>query len=273
MTSPGTLNRTLHRAPRHPHAWIWLALALHLGVIVAWWLWGWVPGLACLFAVHMLFLWGTMRPHSRLFSPVLSRLPTPGNQVWLTIDDGPSHETEALLDLLDRHQAKATFFLVADRVAAYPELAREIVCRGHGIGNHSRSHPQAWFWALGPRRMAAEIDQTQAILGDITGVTPHWFRAVVGMANPFVAAPLRRNGLARVAWSARGFDGVRGETDMVVARIVADLAPGAIVLLHEGAPHGNNLAIIEGVLKAMHERGYTSVLPEDLSPEGTSCGA
>ena len=264
MTLPETLSRTLHRVPRHPHAWIWLALALHLGVIVVWWSWGWVAGLACLFATHMLFLWGTMRPQSRLFGPVLSRLPITQDAVWLTVDDGPSHETEALLDLLDQHAAKATFFLVADRAAARPALAREILRRGHGIGNHSCSHPQAWFWALGPRRMAAEIGRSQAILRDITGQAPRWFRAVVGMANPFVAAPLRKNGLARVAWSARGFDGVRGQPDEVISRIVGKLQPGAIVLLHEGAPHGNNLAIIEGVLEAMRERGYRAILPEKL---------
>lgn len=268
MTASETLNSAsnsaLHRVPRRPHAWIWLALALHLGVVLLWWWGGWMIGLASLFATHMLFLWGTMRPQSRLFGPVLSRLPTGENVAWLTIDDGPSQETRALLDLLDRYGAKATFFLVADRAAAQPELAREILHRGHGIGNHSRSHPQAWFWALGPRRMAAEIEQAQASLREITGRSPRWFRAVVGMANPFVSASLKKTGLARVAWSVRGYDGVRGEPGEVVARIAAGLEPGAIVLLHEGAPHGNNLAIIEGVLEAMRERGFSSVLPEEL---------
>jgi len=264
MTTAETQNCALHRVPRQPHAWIWPALALHLGVLLVWWRWGWAIGLVSLFATHMLFLWGTMRPQSRLFSPVLSRLPTEKNVVWLTVDDGPSHETRALLDLLDRHGAKATFFLVADRAAAQPELTREILHRGHGIGNHSRSHPQAWFWALGPRRMAAEIAQAQATLREITGQPPRWFRAVVGMANPFVSAPLKKSGLARVAWSARGFDGVTGQPGKVIARIVGDLEPGAIVLLHEGAAHGHNLAIIEGVLEAMRERGYVATLPESL---------
>ena len=112
--------------------------------------------------------------------------------------------------------------------------------------------------------MAAEIDQAQAILREITGQPPRWFRAVVGMANPFVSASLKKNRLARVAWNARGFDGVRGEPDEVVKRIVGRLQPGAIVLLHEGAAHGHNLAIIEGVLEAMRERGYATVLPENL---------
>jgi peptidoglycan/xylan/chitin deacetylase (PgdA/CDA1 family) len=267
MTSPGThrhkLQRhALHRIPRHPHAWLWLLLASQVIVVALWWQFGWQVGVPAMLASHLLLVWGTLVPQSRLFSPVLSRLTTQDKQVWLTIDDGPSHETEAVLDLLDRHDAKATFFLVADRAANYPELAREILRRGHGIGNHSRSHPQAWFWALGPSRMGAEIDRAQVTLRDITGKTPRWFRAVVGMANPFVSAPLKRNGLARVAWSARGFDGVRGEPESAIARITRQLHPGAIVLLHEGAAHGNNLAIIEGVLQAMGEQGYASVVPE-----------
>ncbi len=262
MTPEETQRHALHRSPRHPHAWWWLLLASQAGVAALWWRFGWHVGLPVMVASHLLCWWGVLVPQSRLFSPVLSRLPTHEKQAWLTIDDGPSHETAAVLDLLDRYDAKATFFLVADRAAAHPQLAREILRRGHGIGNHSCSHPQAWFWALGPRRMGEEIDRAQSTLRDITGQSPRWFRAVVGMANPFVSAPLKRNGLARVAWSARGFDGVRGEPDQVIARISRQLHPGAIVLLHEGAPHGNNLAIIEGVLVAMRECGYASVVPE-----------
>ena len=262
MTTPETQHRVLHRSPRHPHAWVWVLLASQVGVAVLWWQFGWRVGLPVMLASHLVLVWGTLVPQSRLFSPVLSRLPAREKQVWLTIDDGPSHETAAVLDLLDRHEAKATFFLVADRAASHPELAREILRRGHDIGNHSDSHPQAWFWALGPHAMRREITEAQETLAVLAGRPPRWFRAVVGMANPFVSAPLKRNGLARVAWSARGFDGVRGEPKQVVERITRQLHPGAIVLLHEGAPHGNNLAIIEGVLLAMGKHGYASVMPE-----------
>ena len=262
MTTPETQRHRLHRPPRYPHAWAWLLLASQLGVAALWWHYGWRVGLPAMLASHLLFWWGILVPQSALFSPVLVRLPLREKQVWLTIDDGPSAETGALLDLLDQHQAKATFFLIAERAVAYPEQAREILRRGHGIGNHSRSHPQAWFWALGPRRMATEIDQAQTLLHEITGQRPRWFRAVVGMANPFVSAPLKRHGLARVAWSARGFDGVVGEVDKVVSRIAGQLQPGVIVLLHEGTAHGNNLAIIEGVLEALDQQGYGTVLPE-----------
>jgi peptidoglycan/xylan/chitin deacetylase (PgdA/CDA1 family) len=250
-----------HRVPRHPHRWWVLLLASQALVAAAWWWLGWRVGLALALLSHAPFWWGILAPRSPLYTPVLNRLPGARPQVWLTIDDGPSDDTPAMLDLLDRHQARATFFLVGRNAQARPELVREIRRRGHGIGNHSHSHPQAWFWALGPQRMAAEIDTAQRALTEAGGSPPRWFRSVVGMTNPFVAAPLKRHGLARVAWSARGFDGVGCDPHKAVARIVRNLGPGAIVLLHEGAAHGHNPAILEGVLQALRQRGYATVLP------------
>ncbi|UKE47758.1 polysaccharide deacetylase family protein [Xanthomonas cerealis] len=256
-----TVPETLQRVPRHPYRWLPLALASQGLVAAIWWNWGWRIGLPALLASHAALVLPMFLPRAWLYAPVLSRLPGTAPQVWLTIDDGPSDDTAPLLDLLDRHQAKATFFLVGERATARPALVREILRRGHGVGNHSHTHPQAWFWALGPRRMAREIGQAQQALAAIAGTAPRWYRSVVGMTNPFVAAPLRAHGLTRVAWSARGFDGVACDPCATVARIARDLTPGAIVLLHEGAAHGHNLAIVEGVLQAMREKGLVSVLP------------
>src|SRR3546814_747229 len=143
---------SLHRVPRASSAWIWVLLAAHLAVVLAWWQLGWRVGLLLLVAVHLAFLWGALRPRSAMYGPVLSHLPVTDRRVWLTIDDGPSDDTPALLDLLEAHGAKATFFLVGERAAARPDLVRGIAARGHGIGKHSHGHPQAWFWALGPAR-------------------------------------------------------------------------------------------------------------------------
>jgi len=173
-----------------------------------------------------------------------------------------------VLDLLDAHAAKATFFVVGERAQSHPELVREMVRRGHAIGNHSATHPSAWFWALGPRRMDQEITRTQAILQDITGLAPRWFRAVVGFANPFVSAPLKRHGLTRVAWTARGFDAVIADPHKVLASIERQLRPGAIVLLHEGAAHGRNVETLGLVLQRLQALGYRSVLPEEFETAG-----
>lgn len=257
---------SLFAVPRRPHAWAWAALLLHAGVAAAWWWLGWGWGLALLVAVHLGFVWGTLRPGSRLFGPVRRRFPTARREAWLTIDDGPSDDTAATLDLLDAHGAKATFFLVGERAQARPDLVRAIAARGHGIGNHSHTHPQARFWALGPRAMRREVLACQQALAAITGVPPRWFRAVVGHANPFVHAPLREAGLSRLAWSARGYDAVESDPQRVSAAIARRLEPGAIVLLHEGAPHGRSVEIIAAVLAGLGRAGYRAVVPGGDGP-------
>ena len=254
--------RAAHRVPRRPHAWIAFAVAAHLLVAAAWIAWGWRAGLPALVLVHLAFVAATLLPNAALLSPVLSRLDTDARACWLTIDDGPSDDTAALLDLLDAHRAKATFFLVGARAAARPELVRAIAARGHGIGNHSQHHPQAVFWALGPTRIRREVLDCQRTLAAITGTAPRWFRAVVGHANPFLAAPLRAAGLARVGWTARGYDAVRDDVEAVAARICDGLSPGAIVLLHEGAAHGRCVAMVAAVLARMEDAGYRAVVPE-----------
>ena len=262
---PSTAVPAFHRPPRHPHAWWPCLLLSQLAVAALWWRFGWAVGVPAMLASHAVFWWGTLVPDSALFGPVLRRLPTRERVLWLTIDDGPSGETPAILDLLDAHQARATFFVVGERARARPELVREIARRGHGLGNHSASHPQAWFWALPPRRMRREIEATQATLRAITGEAPCWFRAVVGMANPFVSAPLRDANLARVAWSARGYDALNADPTDVVARIERQLQPGGIVLLHEGAKHGRNVETLARLLPRIHALGYRCVLPEEIA--------
>jgi peptidoglycan/xylan/chitin deacetylase (PgdA/CDA1 family) len=264
----------LARPPRHPHAWLAFLLASQALVALVWWRVGWQVGLPVLVATHLPFWWGTLKPQSALFCPVLTRLPTTERAVWLTIDDGPSAQTRDILDLLDARGAKATFFLVGERALQRPDDVRDIARRGHGIGNHSASHPARRFWALGRARMREEIVRTQHLLRDITGIAPRWFRAVVGMANPFVSPPLRELGLARVAWCARGYDAVAADPAAVVARIERGLRPGAIVLAHEGAAHGRNVETISLLLDRLDVLGYRSVLPEALeSPDPASLSA
>ncbi|HEY1033413.1 MAG TPA: polysaccharide deacetylase family protein [Pseudoxanthomonas sp.] len=253
---------TLHRPPRRPGLILGLLALSQVGVAWLWWRYGWALGLPVMAATHLLVVWATLYPRATVFCPALSRLPTDERVVWLTIDDGPSADTQAMLDLLDRHGAKATFFLVGERALAQPALVQAIRNRGHGIGNHSATHPDTRFWRLGPGALEDEIGRNQSILTAITGDTPRWYRSVVGMTNPFVGLSLKRHALARVAWSARGFDGVDCQPQQVLARITRDITPGAIVLLHEGATHGHNVAILAQLLAWLEVQGYRTVVPE-----------
>lgn len=231
---------------------------------------GWST-LGVMAAAHAVLLYATLRPNNRIFGPVISRFtPAQGNEVWLTIDDGPDPaDTPRLLDLLDAHGARATFFVRGDRARAHPDLVAEIVRRGHGLGNHTFHHPQATFWCLGPGRLRREIGGCSDTLRELTGRAPTLFRAPVGMVNPFVHAAAARSGLRLVGWSARGFDGVRAHASdpaAVVRRIMDALQPGGIALLHEGrrGPAGEavNVRAVAGLLAALDARGWRAVLPE-----------
>ena len=99
--------------------------------------------------------------------------------------------------------------------------------------NHTAHHRHD-FSFLGPRRYAAEIARAQAMLHGITGETPTCFRAPAGLRNPFLAPVLHRLGLRLVSWTRRGFDTRERDPRRVLDRLTRDLAPGDILLLHDG---------------------------------------
>jgi len=199
---------------------------------------------------HWLYLYPTLVPNSQLLGPVFTHFETREQELWLTIDDGPTADTPALLDLLDERGVRATFF-VKGKLADAAMLQR-IIDRGHTIGNHSYSHPSGTFWCLGPRAIEREIVQ---------GVESKLFRAPVGMKNPFVHPVLAKRGMRLIGWAVRGFDATRSDVDGVVSRIVPRLEPGAIVVLHQGREW--SLGCIERVIAEAQQRGYRFVIPDD----------
>ena len=239
----------------------WRGLLIHLPIILCLACGWWLAALVCFGLTGLVMSYGTLSPTTRLFGPVIGRIDRPG--VLLTLDDGPDPvTTPAVLDLLDRHEAKAVFFLIGDRVRRWPELAREIVRRGHVVGNHSQTHPSGSFWSLGPWRMWQEIANCQQTLTEVLGTAPVWFRAPVGHYNSFVHPALEALGLRLMAWSSRGFDGTDRNVAKVLARIRKNLRPGAIVLLHEAVP--TCMAVLEGTLQMLAERKLRVMPLEDV---------
>ena len=199
--------------------------------------------------IPALLLYGTLVPNAQLLGPVITCFESDANELWLTIDDGPTDDTLEILDALD---VKATFFVKGTLARQRPELTRAILDRGHTIANHSDTHPSAMFWCLSPRAIAREIDG---------GVSSHWFRAPVGMKNPFVHPALRRRGMRLIGWSVRGFDTVGDDVERVVRRIVPHVFPGAIVVVHQGRVM--SARCIPRVVGELRARGYSFVIPDD----------
>ena len=258
--------------------------ALHLGagaaVVAAPSVWPWA--LAAVALDHALVTATGLWPRSTWLGPNVRRLPDASaarREVSLTIDDGPDPEvTPAVLDQLDAAGARATFFCIAARAQAHPELCREIVRRGHGVENHSHAHSHT-FSLLGPRGFAREIARAQDALSQVTGQRPRFFRAPAGLRNPFLAPVLVDLQLELVSWTRRGFDTVRSDPADVLQRLTRGLRAGDILLLHDGhtartaAGRPVVLEVLPGLLKRFASDGLAPVTLAQALPSPLLQGA
>lgn len=226
-------------------------------------LWAQAPltGVAILALSHALLLIGTLAPNVQWFGPVITCFEPRGKEVWLTIDDGPGDDTAAILEVLAVRNAKATFFVKGMDAQRNHERLKEVVAHGHTIANHSHTHPSGTFWCLPPSRIEEEIDGCNAVLAEVTGERPRWFRAPVGMKNPAVHPLLARRNMRLIGWSVRGFDALRDAPDEIASRVVARTYPGAIIVLHQGREWSARTAA--RVIEALQQAGYTFVVPSD----------
>ncbi len=212
-----------------------LHLGAALGTLAAPALWPWAVG--SLVLNHVVLTVAGLLPRTTLLGPNLTRLPGPSQtrrELALTIDDGPDPEvTPRVLDLLASAGVQASFFCIGRRARQHPELCREIVARGHRVENHGDAHSNA-FSLFGPGRMRADIAAAQSTLADITGQAPLFFRPTAGLRNPFLEPVLAGLDLQLAAWTRRPYDTRDGRPQRVLQRLTRGLAPGDILLLHDG---------------------------------------
>jgi peptidoglycan/xylan/chitin deacetylase (PgdA/CDA1 family) len=232
-------------APRH-----WRAIA---GVLVA---------------DHVVLAAASLWPRSSWLGANLRRLPAAAAQrgeIALTFDDGPDPDiTPRVLDLLDRHGARATFFCIGERARSHPEIAAEIARRGHRVENHTQTHPHL-FACYPPPALRREILEAQESIARASGLAPRLFRAPAGLRNPLLDRLLCRAGLRLVSWTRRGFDALERDPRRIARRLLAGLAAGDVLLLHDGSAarkRGGNPVVLEvlpRLLDALAARSLRSV--------------
>jgi peptidoglycan/xylan/chitin deacetylase (PgdA/CDA1 family) len=185
--------------------------------------------------------------------------PRDAPRIALTFDDGPSESTPALLEILDKHSVRATFFMVGRNVRRCPEIAREVRARGHEIGNHTDTHP---LLALrSPQFVQQEIAAAQKTIHLATGATPVWFRAPYGARWFGVGRAQQQLGLTGVMWTTIGRDWYL-PAGQIAALVRRKAANGAIFCLHDGrgvrtAPDiRTTLDAVQEVIPQLAARGY-----------------
>lgn len=178
--------------------------------------------------------------------------------IALTFDDGPDPATTPrLLAALAAADAKATFMLWGERVAAHPQLVRQVVSAGHAVGNHTHSHPN--LEGLTAAQVVAELSRADRAIEAASGVTPSFFRPPYGVVNAHVLAAANR---PAVTWRVDSEDWRTHDGERTYSRVLALVQPGDIVLLHDGLI--STAEILPRLLCALTEAGYTMVTVPEL---------
>jgi peptidoglycan/xylan/chitin deacetylase (PgdA/CDA1 family) len=222
--------------------------------------------------------YGAAHPRSQLFGRTICGTNSP-RKLALTFDDGPNPSiTPKLLELLDRYNAKATFFLIGRYVRECPELVQETVSRGHEVGNHTELHPNLLL--LNPTKVRVELRLCHDAIRSAIGTPPKWFRPPFGMRNPWVIPAARELGYRTVMWTLIPGDWQDKPAEWLIPRMkpIADRAQqnlgndathasgtGDMLCLHDGghrelnADRSRTLAALEHWLPRWRDLGLEFV--------------
>lgn len=202
---------------------------------------------------------------------VINRVDTNSKIVALTFDDGPElKNTTAVLDVLKKHNVKATFFLMGSKAEKHPMLVKRMAAEGHEIGNHSYSHPD--FNKKTIEDISDEITKTNEIIYKLTGQKPYLFRPPGGYLSYALVDYTKENNLTIAYWtyqqdSKDWRNGVKASR--IAAHIVKHIQPGQIIILHDGCPNGMETAkAMDILIPKLHSEGYEFVTMTELIKSG-----
>lgn len=201
---------------------------------------------------------------------------TTQKEIAITFDDGPGPLTPKFLDLLDKYDVKATFFMLGEQIKRWPEEAKEVVKRGQEIGNHTFKHTNyLHIWNEYRESVPLEADKkviqdliedmkrTQATILDHTGQKPVLCRMPHGVDRPWVNTAAREAGLILVNWSF-GADWVKKPIEELKEDYLEAIRPGAILLFHDGGSgREKSLVLVEAILEEAKKRSFKVVPLQD----------
>jgi peptidoglycan/xylan/chitin deacetylase (PgdA/CDA1 family) len=219
-------------------------------------------------------------PTSQLYGATICRVPEARGLIALSYDDGPNPRfTEPLLELLERHSARATFFLIGKWAEREPALAREVQAAGHAIGNHTFTHPTLALCSSGRvqeelRRCRDAIEGAGVTISEVDGaglMRPPW-----GRRRPGTLRAIRAAGYAPVTWSITCWDWRDRETAAMIAAHGLKASDGDVILLHDGVhtePAGDrsrSVAATGEILQRLTGEGYRFVTVPELVAAGSA---
>ncbi|QJB39913.1 polysaccharide deacetylase family protein [Chitinophaga oryzae] len=200
------------------------------------------------------YIRGAMNIRSGFFIKTVCAASTSENVVALSFDDGPeATHTPLILDILDKHQVKAAFFCIGKNIEGNAHLLQRIHAEGHMIGNHTYSH-DFWFDMHTSSSMGKDMEKMDTVTINATGLQPRLFRPPYGVTNPNLARAIKKNNYVPVGWSIRSMDTVATDENKLLQKIMSELHPGAVILLHDTC--SITASILPRLISAIKAEGY-----------------
>jgi peptidoglycan/xylan/chitin deacetylase (PgdA/CDA1 family) len=193
--------------------------------------------------------------------------------VALTFDDGPSPYTDRLLQILKDNDAKSTFFLIGNKVAANPAGAKRIADAGMEVANHTWEHPN--MTTIPPGDIPSQLSKANDAIQAATGQRPKLFRTAGGLINDNVLAAAKQQGMADINWDVIPFDWMNdSNTDATTYMLKTQIKPGSVVLFHD--TYSSTVDVVYQFIPVLKHNGYHLVtVSQLLGPRepGTSYGS
>ena len=235
---------------------------------------GMLAGAGALGAGLGLAIYAGQYPTAQIYGKTICRNPGAGRRMALTYDDGPNPaQTPRLMEILDRYDARATFFSIGQWAEREPGLLRELVDAGHAVGNHTYTHPRMPFCSS-----ARVTEELRRCRDAVEGAGIEFSRAQGGMLmrppygsrRPGTLKTMRAHGYVPVTWSVTCYDWRKSATENKIARRGERAGEGDIILLHDGsnlepaADRSRSVAATEQILRRFSAEGYEFVTVPDL---------
>jgi peptidoglycan/xylan/chitin deacetylase (PgdA/CDA1 family) len=215
----------------------------------------------------------SMAPTGQWFGRAFTGLPRGTRQLALTYDDGPNDpHTLRLLEVLARHEVRATFFVIGSRVQQRPDIVREIVAAGHVIGNHTFTHPLLTFQSTSQIRR--ELVDCRSALQDAVGNHSNLFRPPFGGRRPAVLNIARALSLEPIMWNVTGYDWNAPPAQAIEQKVAKRVQGGDVILLHDGghmqmgADRSQTVIATDRMIARYKSKGYAFVtVPQMMGSE------
>lgn len=178
-------------------------------------------------------------------------------EVVLTFDDGPHELTGEILEILKREKVPAVFFLIGKNISGKELIVERMHNDGHQVGNHSFHHGINFDWQSAAG-MLKEIERTNEIIESVTQQNVTYFRPPYGVTNPMLAKAISLSKMTSVGWNIRSLDTTATDEQALIRKILKQLKPGAIILLHDRCVITK--AILPELIQQIRKNGYEFTL-------------